>query len=331
VTAPKSLVPAALLLGAAALAAGAERTPRVGVLFNSVPAAEVAGASPTAATAIALMAGLRERGWSTGKGLEIVWRTAGQRDEKIGPLLDELLAMPVDVLVVSGDPAARAAFARTRSVPIVMTASASSVESGLVRSLSRPGLNVTGLTSIAGSGITGKRLSLLKQAVPGISRVGVLVPTGFESLSEDSRHAGRTQGIELVPLVVDSPADLEHAFQRAQRDGVQGMLVEGWAFVFAQSNQVAMGELSSRYRIPTIHAALTAVDAGALLAYGSNEVAAYRRAAHFIDRILRGANPGDIPVEQPLAYELHVNLRVAKALGVRIPASMLLQADRVVE
>jgi putative tryptophan/tyrosine transport system substrate-binding protein len=274
--------------------------------------------------------GLRELGWIEGTNL-IVDARWGQNDAaRYASLTSELLALQPDVFVGSTDFVLGPAVAATKTVPIVFIVSNDPVARGLVKSLSRPGANVTGLTTLDHE-LNPKRLALLKEAIPGLSKVGVFIGSlnvGPFSLDE-TEAAARTLGLVLVPAMIDRPEDLDAAFETFARAGVKGVVDTATGVVtFLARDRVAALAIKhgiAMFGIPPV------ADSGVLLSYGYNALALWKRAATLVDRILRGASAAEIPVEQVNVYELVVNLRTARLLGIDVPRSLIVQASRVIE
>jgi len=321
-------------LGAAGVAASAsaqspERRRRIGYLG---PAAD---AAPHLVRAF--QDGLRELGYIDGRTIAIDYRWTTREG---GLLVDpaellrqarELVARPVDVLAASVVPAIAAAQQASESVPIVMMNGSDPVEFGFVASLARPGGNITGMTRLT-SELIGKNLQFLAEAVPSARRIGLLLNTSGRlspAVVRNARQAVRARGLALQVVEVKDGSELEAAFAALKREQAQALLVTGDGLFFTQRAQLA--EFALAQRLPTMFANTENVEAGGLLAYSPSSADNYRRAAVFIDKILRGAKPGDIPVEQPTKFELAVNLKTAAAIGLTIPGALLLRADRVVE
>jgi putative ABC transport system substrate-binding protein len=282
----------------------------------------------------AFLQGLRDLGYVEGRNVVIEYRAAERKLERLPALAAELVALKVDVIVASGTLAALAAKQATRTLPIVFSPSGDPVGSGLVTSLARPGGNVTGLSALAPE-LVGKRLELLKQAVPGVSRVAVLwQPGAFGERTEKDMLKGadvaaRALVVQLQFVEARGPADFDRAFSdmtRARAGALTGLTSN--MFV---SERRRLVDLAAKNRLPAVYSVREFVDAGGLMAYGPNLVDLYRRAATYVDRILKGAKPGDLPVEQPTKFELVINLKTAKALGLTIPQSLLLRADEVIQ
>jgi putative ABC transport system substrate-binding protein len=274
--------------------------------------------------------GLRELGYVEGQNLTITYRWADGRLDRLPTLTDDLLASNVDVIVAIGA-SVWAAKRQTSTVPIVMAFSGDPVGTGMVSNLARPGGNITGF-SFMSSDLAAKRLELLKQTFPRIARVAVLyVPAEVSTVPElrETEAAARTISVPLQPLQVRHADDLEPLFAVATREGADAVLVFAHSFAFLNRDRII--ELAALRRLPTMYGWREFVDAGGLMSYGPNLRAILRRAASYVDRILKGAKPGDLPIEQPTKFELIINMKTAKALGLTIPPSVLLRADQVIE
>jgi ABC-type uncharacterized transport system substrate-binding protein len=315
---------------AAPLAAEGQATgkvPRIGVLSPGYP-------PPSPDLGIdGFRLGLRELGYVESQNIVVEYRWTEGRLDRQAALVSELIQLPVDALVVPSTSAAMAARRETASIAIVSASAGALVEAGVVTSLARPGGNVTGLTALVPE-LSAKRLALLKEAVPKLSRVAALVgPYSLPSLSGiyigETEAAARAVGVELQLLRVREPADLEGAFQAATRGGAGGMILLANPFLIAHGRRVA--ELALKHRIATVTGDPGLVEAGGLMRYGVDYRDMWRRASGYVDRILKGAKPGDLPIEQPTKFELFINLKTAKALGLTIPQSLLQRADQVIE
>ena len=278
----------------------------------------------------AFIQGLRDLGYVEGKNIGFVYRTAEGKYERIADLAAELVRLKVDVIVTDNSGAALALKKATSTIPIVMTTSTDPVGSGLIASFARPGGNVTGLTSVAGE-LGGKLLDLLKEVVPELTRAGIL-GTG-DSVNElfvkATEVPARALGVQLIPVVVRGPDDVEGAFRAMTKERVNGLLVR---LAFLYSDHVKrVAELTMENRLPSIAQQLTWVDAGGLISYGADPNTNYRRAATYVDKILKGAKPADLPVEAPTKFELRINLKTAKQIGLTIPQSVLFKADKVIK
>jgi putative ABC transport system substrate-binding protein len=276
--------------------------------------------------------GLRDLGWVEGQNITIVTRFAEGRTEQLPALAAELVRMKVDLIATSTTPAALAAKHATTTIPIVIGFAADPVGSGIVGSLSRPGANITGWTHV-GVELRGKYLELLKEAVPEATRFGVLWnPTNQvhkPSLRIIEAAAQRLKA-ELILAGVQDPKDLEGTFSTLARKRVQALVVFPDGLFLAQTPVIV--DLATRYRLPTMYGVREYAAAGGLMTYGASLPEMYRQiGAYFVDKIFKGAEPGDLPVEQPTKFELIINLKTAKALGLTIPSSLLARADQVIE
>ena len=323
----RDTVLALLTLGAAPLAAKAQQAGkvyRIGVL-------ETRSIALNAANIDAFRQGLRELGYKEGQNLEIAYRSSDGRDERFPSLASELVRLKVNLIVTRGTPAALAAKNATGTIPVVMAASGDPVASGIVTSLARPGGNVTGLTS----GITEtypKRVELLGELVPRAKRIAAIFNMGNPSVPPQWRiveASARSLGIEPQLLDVRRPEDLPGAFDAAAKHRAEALVV-GLDSV-TQANLRPIAELAAKQRLPSIYPANDYANVGGLITYGSSDVHMYHRAAAFVDKIFKGAKPTDLPVEQPTKFELVVNLKTAKALGLTIPKELLFRADRIIE
>jgi putative ABC transport system substrate-binding protein len=282
----------------------------------------------------AFLQGLRDLGYVEGRNLMIEYRDAEGKPERLPALAAELVALKVDVILAAGEPHALAAKQATKTIPILFTVAADPVASGLVTSLARPGGNVTGLSSV-GPDLVGKRLERLKQAVPGVSRVAVLWQPGAaderteKDLLKGADVAARALGVRLQFVEARGPADIDRAFSDMTRAHAGALTVLGSAMFFNERRRLV--DLAAKHRLPAVYTTRESVDAGGLMAYGVNFADLFRRAATYVDKILKGAKPGDLPVEQPTKFELVINLKTAKALGLSIPPILIAQADEVIE
>jgi len=279
--------------------------------------------------------GLRDLGYVEGRNVVIEYRDAEGKLERLPALAAELVALKVDVIVTGGGtPTALAAKQATRTVPIVFIAVGDPVTSGLVTSLARPGGNVTGLTSLAPE-LVGKWLELLTQAVPGVSRVAFLWQPGVigerteKDMLKAADVAARALGVRLQFVEARGPADIDRAFSDMTRTRAGALTVLPYAMFNSERRRLV--DLAAKNRLPTVYSFREYVDAGGLMAYGPNLADLIRRAATYVDKILKGAKPADLPVEQPTKFELVINLKTAKALGLTIPPSLLGRADEVIQ
>jgi putative ABC transport system substrate-binding protein len=301
--------------------------PRIGYLMQqSAPAG-----SPSRLLE-AFLEGLRELGYVEGKNVAIEYRYTEGKNERLPELVAELARLKVDIIVVETDMAALQAKKATQTIPIVMTGSSDPVSEGLVSSLAHPGGNVTGLTSLSPATI-GKRLQLLAEVVPNLTNVGVLWDGVSSPLSDrewaEMRAAAQQLKVQLYSLKASGPAEFPRAFAEAVRQQVQAIFpFDTWAIHVAAA-QIA--ELAIQNRLPMVSFYMSFPRQGGLMSYGWNPLESFRRAATYIDRILKGAKPADLPVGQPTKFVLWINLKTAKALGLTIPQSVLSQAERVFE
>ena len=275
--------------------------------------------------------GLRELGYTERQNLEIVYRSSDGRDERFPSLASELVRLNVDLILTRGTPAALAAKRATRTIPVVMAASADPVGSGLVASLGRPGGNVTGLSS-ADIEVYAKRFELLREMVPKLARIAAIFDMGNPVIPPQwhvVEATARSLGIQAQLLDVRRPQDLGRAFDAAAKQRAEALIVGVGSIT--QGNLRTIADLAAKQRLPSIYGAKEYVDFGGLITYGASDPHMYRRAATFVDKIFKGALPSDLPVEQPTTFELAINLKTAKALGLPIPQSLLQQADQVIE
>ena len=280
----------------------------------------------------AFKAELRHLGYAEGKNIALEYRWAEDKYERLPELASELVRLKVDLIVTHATPATRAARNATAAIPIVMISIAEPVASGLVASLARPGGNVTGLGNLA-AGVISKHVELLTQISPGNATLAVLQnpanPGATGPQSRELEAAARALGLRLQIFEVRSPNDFDAAFARIAAARTAGVLTITDALFLDQRYRIA--ELASKNRVPTVFSRSENVDAGALMSYGSSLIGQFRHAAIYVDKILKGAKPADLPVEEPTRLELVVNLKTAKALGITIPQSILVRADRVIE
>jgi len=284
-----------------------------------------------AANIDAFRQGLRELGYKEGQNLEIEYRSSDGRDERFPGLAGELVRLKVDLILTRGTPAALAAKSATRTIPVVMAASGEPVGSGIVASLGRPGGNVTGLSS-ALTEVYAKRVELLRELLPRLARVAAIFNMG-NPVTPPQWHVveatARSLGIEPQLLDVRRPEDLPRLFDAAAKQRAEALIV-GLDGV-TQGNLRPIAELAAKQRLPSIYGAKEYVAFGGLITYGASDFHMYHRAATFVDKIFKGAKPADLPVEQPTKFELVINLKTAKALGLTIPPSILVRADEVIE
>src|SRR5437867_3244315 len=306
----------------AARAQQAAKVYRIGIL-ETIPAAR------NAANLDALRKGLRELGYVEGRNLTIEYRSADGRAERFPDLAAELVRLKVDLIVTRGTPAAKAAKNATETIPVVMATMGD--PRAIVASFARPGGNITGVTTFS-TELTAKRIELLKELVPNLSRVGLLHNMGNPAAPpewEETKTAARTLGLQAELFDVRSQGDLTRAFDPAVRQGVDALVIG--ADGLTQMHQQTILDLVGRNRLPVVYPAREFVEAGGLIAYAVNYPDLYFRFASFVDKIFKGAKPGELPVEQPTKFELVINLTTANALGLTIPQLVLLRADEVIQ
>ena len=323
------IVPLVLGILAAPLVADAQppkKVPRIGYLRSGSTA-------DAARYGEALRQGLRDLGYIEGQNITIETRAADGHLERLPGLAAELLRLPVDVIVAGGTPAIRAAKQATSTVPIVIAVSTDPVGAGLVESLARPGGNVTGLSLGAGEQFAGKWVELLKEIVPRASRVAAvwdpLAGPHVLSFVRATEVAAQAAGVRLQLLQARNAKEIEDAFAAMSGRGAEALIVLPSSQFNAERKRIV--ELAAKHRLPAIYEQREFVDVGGLMSYGANLLALFRRAAYYVDRILKGTKPGDLPVEQPTTFEMVINLKTAKALGLTIPQIILLRADQVIQ
>jgi len=320
------------LLGGAAvcwpLAARAQqpaaKVPRIGFLGNSTAELE-------ANLVGSFRDGLRALGYEEGRNIVIEYRWAEGKYERFPALIAELVASNVDVIVTAGTPASLAVKTATTSIPLVMIAVGEPVATGLVASLARPGGNITGVTSMSAE-IEGKRLELLREVAPNISHIAVLWNAGspIQVIQErETRAAAQVLGMKMLSLGVRTLEEIEDAFAAIMRERPGALLVLADR-LFLHHRTLIM-EFATQHRLPGVHAYRELVEVGGLMSYGPSYADMHRRAATYVDRILKGEKPADLPVERPVKFELVVNLKAAKALGLEVPPTLLARADEVIE
>src|SRR5262245_53398099 len=308
----------------AARAQQAAKLPRIGILWPNP-------LSPSGHFVDAFRQGLRELGYVEGQNMIVEFRSAEGRMERLPDLAAELVRLPVDVIQTATSPTIRAAQQATRTIPIVMGNSQDPVSEGFIASLARPGGNITGQTLFSPD-LAAKRLQLLQDVVPKLTRVAVLWHADDPALALSLREtvlAANTLRLEFRSLGVRGPNEFEAAFRTATQEGAEGLIILEDNLSFRYRAEIA--KLANGSRLPTMYGLREYVEAGGLIAYGPNLAQIYRRSATYVDKILRGAKPADLPVEQPARFELLVNLKTAKALGIEIPPTLLARADEVIE
>ena len=311
----------------AAEAQQARRIARIGFLVNNAPTHSPGDARVWDG----IWQGLREQGWVEGHNLVVESRFSEGRAERFPGFAAELVRLKVDVIFASTPPAVRAAKEATTTIPIVMLGVGDPVGLGFVASLARPGGNITGVARSPGEGFAPKRLQLLKEAIPGISRVAILINPANPAhppLLRELQVAADALRLKLQILEARTVEELESAFEAAARERATALHEVADPMFFRHRTRIL--ELAAKSRLPTTHGARETVEEGGLMSYGVDQVDHYRRAAYYVDKILKGAKPADLPVEQPTKFELVINLKTAKALGLKIPQSILIRADEVI-
>jgi ABC-type uncharacterized transport system substrate-binding protein len=320
----------AMLGGAAAawpLAARAQQTgklPTIGYSGGGTP-------STDSQRVAAFLQRLHELGWAEGRNVVIEYRWPEGRNDRIAEIAVELVRIKVDVIVTTGTPGALAAQQATSVIPVVMTTVADPVGSGLVASLARPGGNVTGL-SLQQADLAGKRLELLREVIPALRRLAILANVSNPNAVPETgevRAAARTLGLEVAVFEIQRVADIAPAFEALIKDRSEALYVVGDALL--TTNRIRINTLALGARLPAILPNREFAEVGGLMSYGANFPDLFRRAAEYVDKILRGAKPADLPVEQPTKFDLVINLVAAKALGLQVPPTLLARADEVIE
>jgi putative ABC transport system substrate-binding protein len=315
-------IPIILTLGLLA-ASVAEAAQPPGRMFR-VGALGVSGVGPLRQT-------LRDAGYVEGSNLVIEWRDPEGKVERYADLAADLVRRDVDVIVAANPAATLAAKKSTTSIPIVMVNTPDPVQLGIVASLARPGGNITGTTTLSAD-LSTKQLQLLKEAVPRAVRIGVLInpDNPWHPLAvKGAEAAARSLAVRLHAVKVRRPEDLDSAFEAMSREQMDALLVLSDPTTFFHRNRLA--ELAARHRLPAMYGVRGYVDAGGLMSYWAHQADLYRRVGSYVDRILKGARPGDLPIEGPTRWELVINLKTSRAIGLSIPPSLLLRADEVIE
>ena len=310
--------------GAAATAQQPVKVPRIGFLLGSS-----LGPDPRLE---AFRQGLRDSGYIEGKNIAVEYRFAEGQEDRLPKLAADLVGpLKVEIIVTDGTNVTRAAKNATKTIPIVMASDGDPVGNGFVASLAHPGGNITGLTNLL-AGLSGKRLEVLKEAIPGISRMGVIWnpenPTSVTAFKE-TRDAAQALALQLQSLEVRGFNDFEAAFQAATKGQARAISVLSDSVMFTHRTRIV--ELAARHRLPTMHTQSLWVEAGGFVSYGTYLPDLWRRAAIYVDKILKGAKPEDLPVEQPTKFELIINLKTAKQIGLTIPPNLLARADKVIK
>jgi putative tryptophan/tyrosine transport system substrate-binding protein len=309
-------------LSVPAAAQKSKKMPRIGYLAD-------AGSSPPQA----FLQGLRDLGYVEGKNIAFEYRSTEGKSERRPDQVTELVHLKVDIIVADGTGPTLAAKKATSAIPIVMTSSSDPVGTGLIASLARPGGNVTGLTSVTGE-LGGKLLELLKEIVPSLTRVAIALPGPDSPASKlflkETEAPAQALRVQLITLWVRGPEDFESAFRIAAKERANALLVRIPPARFSPHLKQFV-ELTAKSRLPAISPARNWVEAGGLMSYGADQNVRFRRAATYVDKILKGAKPADLPVEQPTKFELVINLMTAKQIGLTIPPNVLARADRVIK
>ena len=301
-----------------------KNVPRIGLLRSG-------SAASHASSHEAFRQGLRELGYEEAKNILIEYRYAEGKSERWPALANELVRLNVDIIVVGGSGVARATQQATKTIPIVVGTAGDLIRTGLVASLARPGGNITGATELSPE-VAGKRLELLKEAVPKASRVAVLMGTGPESSDQDDMQEmetpARQLNVNIQPVEVRNPSELQASFAAMTKQGVNAVIILRGSFTVFYKNQLV--GLAAKSRLPSMCEGEDFAQDGCLIAYGPDRLHNWRRAAVFVDKILKGTKPSDIPVEQPKKFEFIINLKTAKQIGLTIPPNVLVRADRVI-
>ena len=308
---------------AAAQAQQTVKVPRIGFIMG--------GSSGTDSRVEAFRQGLHDLGYIEGKNIVIELRFAEGQEGRVAPLLAELIHMGVDIIVTDGNQTTSVAKRETKMIPIVMASDSDPVGMGAVASLARPGGNITGLSNLI-EGLSAKRLEILTAAIPGISRVGAIWnpenPQAVSSFKEE-QIAAQALSVQLQSFEVHGLNDFEPTFQAATKSRTRALSVLSDSLMFSHRAQILA--LAAKHKLPTMHTQSLWVEAGGLMSYGTYFPDLWRRAATYVDKILKGAKPADLPVEQPAKFELVVNLKTAQHLGLTIPQSVLYKADKVIK
>jgi putative ABC transport system substrate-binding protein len=313
---------AILLHGNLAQAQQPRKIPRIGYL--------AIGTSPGGLAEKAFVQGLQSLGYTEGETIAIERRYAQEKLNRLPELANELVRRKVDVIVAGGYPTIQAAQKATTTIPVVMARVSDAVDLGLVASLAHPGRNITGISILAPE-LSGKQLELAKEAIPRASRMAVLAysaSANWELYSEKMKGTARLLDVELLPVQINGPNDIESAFGTARSKRADALIVPSSGFLTLYRKRII--GLSLQNRLPAIASEGLWAEQGCLLAYGPSIAESYRRAAVYVDKILKGAKPGDLPVEQPTKFELVINLKTAKQIALAIPPNVLARADRVI-
>jgi putative tryptophan/tyrosine transport system substrate-binding protein len=298
----------------------AGKVPRIGVLTSN---------PMSAALQEAFRQGLRDHGYVEGQNILVEWRAAEGRTDRAKALAEELVGLKVDVIVAIFTPAVRAAKDATSKIPVVMAPAGAPVTTGFVASLARPGGNITGIAGLDAE-LQGKRIELLRELIPALTHVGLLINAAdafAKPFGDEAQVAAKRTGLQIHIVDVRRPQEIDAAFAAMTKQRVGAVIVQG--VLTAPPWQAA--DLAVRHRLPSLSVTKQFVESGGLMSYAASYTDTYRRAASYVDRILKGAKPADLPVEQPTQFELVINLKTAKALGLMFPQSLLQRADQVIE
>jgi putative ABC transport system substrate-binding protein len=309
----------------------AGKVPRIALLFANTPTAEIIGPQSTSPYVIAFLKGMRDLGWVDGQNIIIERRSAEGQPDRFPALVNEVVGLNVALMMITGPPSAIQQAQQARAtMPIVLAGTTDPenlIRLGLIKTIARPGGSVTGLTTVTGPEIRDKRLQLLKDAVPKARRVAYL--GAVPPLQPQTEATARALKLTLLPVGVPAPRDFEKAFAAITRDRVDALFLGDAGFFWGHRHRII--EFAARQRLPAMYTYRIFAESGGLMAYGTDYADLYRRAATYVDKILKGAKPGDLPIEQPTKFELVINLKTAKALGLTIPPSLLGRADEVIQ
>src|SRR5262249_13162122 len=316
---------ALLFLAVGTLAQGQQpnKVPRIGFL-------SLGSASSMASRVDALRRGLREHGYLEGQNIHVEYRYAEGDQNRLREFAAELVNLKVDVIVTGGTISTRPAKQATSTIPIIMAYDSNPVDSGIIARLARPGGNITGLSTLAG-GVGGKGLELPQEAVPKVRRVGVFLnpaDPGAATAVKELEPVAKGLGLTVYPFEIRTPEDIDKGFQAATKNHAGALMAISDPITFIHRKRVV--DLAIKNHLPSIHSKIQCIEAGAIMVYGPDESDMYRRTAKFVDKILKGAKPADLPVEQPTKFEFIINLKTAKQIDLMIPPNVLARADRVI-
>jgi putative ABC transport system substrate-binding protein len=303
------------------------KVPRIAFIFANTPEAEITGPHPTSRSAQAFLDGMRQRGWVDGQNITIELRTVAGQPERYPAVAQEVVALHPDLIVLLGSGVSKV-IGISQKIPIVVVGG-DLIGMGLAQSLAHPGGTVTGLTDSVSPEIVGKRLELLKEAVPRASHVAVLLSVPIPRFRPETEAAARALNLTLLPVNVPAPEEFETAFTTIRRARVGAILVGGSPLFWGHRHRIIA--FAAEERLPACYWDRIFAESGGLMSYGADYADLTRRAASYVDKILRGAKPGDLPIEQPTKFELIINLKTVKALGLTIPQTLLQRADQIIE